>query len=334
MSASARDRRPPAAALLPVATALLVTLASPAVANGQTQQASRADPLVGRVVHGDRAVPGTPVTLHRVASNASGEVATTLTDADGGFRFTLEPVPEAPFTVFFVTADYLSVRYLGRPIHAAEPGEPYEVAVFDTASVAPEPIRIVRRDMVLIPERSGAWEVNEVIRILNPTAVALVSTGGQPIWSFRIPEAASDFETGEGSVLPHEIIRVDDRVVFITPLIPGERDLFIRYRVPERPRRSSVAVEEPTDTFNLFVRQPSHLTGVAGLSTTRLIEAGGERFLQYGEVALEPGARIHLQWTRASGSPVDPVAAAVAVTILLLAAGAWAATRYRPDDAG
>jgi hypothetical protein len=120
---------------------------------------------------------------------------------------------------------------------------------------------------------------------------------------------------------------MDDRVLLLTPVPPGERDLFIRYRLPAGPSRSLLQIDEPTDTLNVFVRQPSHLTSVSGLETTRIVDAGDERFLQYGGLALLPGATVQLQWGRLSGPPIDPVIAAVSVTLLFLAVAVWAAVR-------
>jgi hypothetical protein len=292
--------------------------------------------LTGTVLRDGDPVDQATVMLHRIDSQSSGEVAVARTGPDGRFRLPLEQTPDVAFTVFFATVDYLGVRFFGRPIHPTEAARDYLIAVHDTASVLPEPIRIVRRDMVLIPESSGAWEFNEVMRIVNPTRLALTSAAGMPTWEFRIPPGATDFEAGEcafdadsGSVLPHEVSQMGDRVLLLAPVVPGARDLCIRYRVPAAPHQTGITLDSPTDTLNLFVRQPSHLTGVPGFFATRMIDADGERFLQYGATDLGAGTRVDLQWSR-PGPPVDPVLAAVVVTLLLLAVGGWAAVRNRP----
>jgi hypothetical protein len=317
------------AALLLALLAALFTAGLLAQSPGQQGAAGDAGTLRGRVVHDGRPVPGVPVALHRVSPDTSGQVAAAVTDPGGEFTFPLEVVEGAAFTVFFTTADFLGVRYFGRPVHPSEPAVNYVVEVFDTTSALPEPVRVARRDAVLIPERQGSWEINEVIRVVNPTRQALVGRDGMPAWSFRIPQNATDFEAGEGDFMPYEITRVDDRVMLIAPLTPGERDLFIRYRLAGGPANSAFPIEEPTDTFNLYVRQPSHLTSVAGLTTTRRIEAEGEEFLQYGGTGFGPGSRIEFRWSRADGAPIDPTLAAIGVTVVLLLVGAWAAARNR-----
>jgi hypothetical protein len=291
------------------------------------------EPLVGQVVRDGEAVPGARVTLHRVTPESSGEVASTTANDEGVFRFPLEAVTGAAFNVFFVTADYLSVRYFGPPLHIDQPRTPYTLAVYDTTSTLAEPIRVVRRDMVLIPEVSGSWEVNEVIRILNPGEAALVAGQGMPTWEYQNPAQAGEFQAGEGDILPHEVTRMEDLVMLLTPVTPGERDLFIRYRLPPTPARVSFPLVTPTDTFNLFVRQPSNLIAVEGLGTTRMIDAEGEQYLQYGGDSFEPGQAIVLEWSNAGRAPVDPITAAVTVTVVLLLAGIWGAVRQRGSTA-
>ena len=313
------------AALGPLLLGFLVLFATGAAAQ-------ESDPvLLGHVVKGGEPVANVPVTLHRVSSEGSGEVAADVSGSDGSFSFPLETVDGATFTVFFVAADHLSVRYLGEPVHGGETGEGYTVAVYDTTSVAREPVRITRRDMVLIPESGGSWEVNEVVRIFNPSSVALVADTGMPTWEFGIPGGAAEFQTGEGDILPNEVSRMDDRVLLLTPVVPGERDLFIRYRLQNSPGNATIPLNQPTDSLNLFVRQPSHLTAVEGMASIRLIEAQGEEFLLYAGDAFQPGEEITLRWSGASPIPIDPVHAAIGVTVLLLLAGVWSAVRNRPQ---
>jgi len=298
---------------------------------GQLPAQEPAD-LEGQVVRYGEPVSDLRVTLHRVTSEGSGEIAFTNSDFAGRFRFPLDRVEGAAFTVFFVTADFQSVRYFGPPLHPDAPREAYTVEVFDTTSVLPQPARIARRDLVMLPETGGSWEVNEIITISNPSTVALVSRTGMPTWEFQIPAEATDFLAGEGDILPHEINMMDNRILLLTPLIPGDRELYIRYRLPASSAGSTVPIGEPTDTFNLYVQQPSHLTAVIGMQTTRMIEAEGEQFLQYGATGLLAGSNIQLRWAR-TGPPVSPVLAAISLTLFLLGIGVVVAWRSRSRSA-
>jgi 5-hydroxyisourate hydrolase-like protein (transthyretin family) len=303
--------------------------AVPAVA--QVEQVSSPELiLTGRVVHEGTGVPGNPVALHRITSLESGEVATTTTDEDGFFQFPLQPAQGTTFTVYFATTDYLSVKFFGQPLHPDSAANvEYVLPVYDTTSVLPEPIKFAARDIFMIGDQIGGWEVLEILKIVNPTNLAYVGTEGMGPWEFRLPEGATDFQVGQADVLPHELSWIEDRVLHVTPVTPGSREAFISYRLPRGPAESTLFVGEPTDTLSVYVRQPSHLTAISGLVTTRRVSAEGEEFLQYSGLGIEPGAEVTLAWSRGEGPPVDPVIAAVALTVLLLGVGVIAAIRNR-----
>jgi hypothetical protein len=286
--------------------------------------------MVGRVVKGADGVPGVPVTIHRVTQDSSGVVAQLRSDPSGTFRFTLPPVDTtAGFAVFFATADYQAVRYFGAPLHRDEPRTDYRVVVYDTTSeaAAAQSIRTVRRDLVMLPTSDGGWEVNEVVRLRNTGDRTLVSASGMPTWGFHIPAAATDFEAGEGEAQGGEVSRMGDRVLVLASLVPGDRELFVRYRLPGDAERE-LSVAGPADTLNVFVRQPAAPLTVQGATRTQEVEAQGERFMQYGALGLAEGASLRVSWS-GTGPPVDPIVAAVALTLLLLAGGSWAALRGR-----
>jgi hypothetical protein len=236
--------------------------------------------------------------------------------------------PTADFNVFFVTADYLAIRYFGPPIHPSEGiPSPYSVVVYDTTSVLPVPLRVNRRDVLLMGLSDGSWEVNEIVSLTNGSPAALVAAPGQPTWSMRIPQGASDFEAGERDFLPHQITRLDDAVMLLTPFPPGVREMLIRYRLPARPTRVSVPILAPTDTFNLIVQQPSHLRSVVGLQAPTRITAESLEYLQYSGFDIAAGTSIEFGWS--GGSPVNPVLAAVLATLALLGYGLWSVSRSR-----
>jgi hypothetical protein len=318
-----------------VAAALSLGLAPPpasladATAQSATVATESQEVLRGRVVKDGAPVAGVAITLHRVTSTVSGELETRSTGPDGGFEFRLPRADTASFSVFFATAEYQAVRYFGRPLHPDEVAGEYLVEVHDTATALADPVRIARRDLVLLPEQAGGWEVNEIVRIRNPSSQTLVSRSGMPAWEFRIPAAAVDFEAGEGEVLADEVRRMGDRVLLLTPLIPGERELFLRYRIPASERRIALPSDGGVDTINVFVRQPSPVVTVEGLQTTEVLTAGQERFLRYGGADFEPGSTVALAWKAPATPPVSPNAAAIGVTVIVLLFGLAAARRSR-----
>jgi hypothetical protein len=293
------------------------------------QGSGSGEPLTGRVTMEGEGVGGAEVELHSVTQAASGVVMTTRSAPDGAFRFDLPPVDTAGFTVFFATARHHDVRYFGRPLHASDPRDGYTLEVFDTTSAPAEPVRLARRDVVLIPQGDGGWEVNEIVRLHNPGRRTVVSASGMPTAEVSIPERAEAFEAGDGDAPADNVQRMGQRILLLMPLLPGDRELFFRYRVSGRPAAMELGASTPADTMNLFVRQPAPTLTVGGMEPMELIRIEDERFLQYAATGMQREA-VTVQWRGATAPPVNPVTAAVVIALLVLAVGGWAAYRNRP----
>lgn len=320
--------------LLSLATAgLALNLSLVESVSGQAQEEIQpGDVLNGTVVFEGDAAPDLKVELHHITNVGAGMSAEATADSGGRFQFTLQPDSTATTNVFFVTAEKSGIRYFGSPVHAGSSGLPveYRVEVFDTASTAPIPVNVPVRDVFLAALPDGGWEVNDWVRISNENRVSLVAPSGVPTFEIRIPPEATDFEVGEGSILPSEVSRMEDRIMLVSPVTPGTRDLLVRYRLPPRPTRASFAISEPMDTMNLYVLQPSHLSEVIGLPRLNSIPFEGDEYLRYSGSDFTPGSRVDLAWSGAFAAPVDPIVAAVVASILLLAVGAFFAFRTGP----
>jgi hypothetical protein len=317
-------------ALLLVATAAAL-IPAPALA----QQPAAARSIDGRVVLGELGVAGTRVELHRVTRDSAGVSATATTRADGGFDFTVPPPDSAGFTVYFATADYLGVRYFGPPLHPTDASAAYRIEVFDTVEVseAPSAVRLVSRDIVLMPQGDGGWEINEIVQLVNPEKHTFVAPFGVPTWEFRIPAEADAFEVGEGETADREVIRMGERVLLTAPVVPGARELFLRYRVPASRKPLEYALTQPAESFTVFVRQPAPIVAVQGLATSDSVSADGERFLRYSGSELAAGTTVRIESRGPKPAPVKPVHAAIAMVALVLAGGSFAAARRRPAQA-
>lgn len=285
--------------------------------------------LSGSVVLGDEPVPAVPVTLHRVTADESGALASTVSAADGSFTFELPSPDTTRFEVYFVTAQHLAVRYFGPAVHGAPMPEGYRLAVYDTATALPGAVRVARRDVVLIPEPQGGWEANEIIRLSNDADRTLVSDGGMPTWELRLPPGATDFQAGEGELTASEFVQMGDRVMLVSALVPGEREIFMRYRVPAELASTALAIGTPTDTLHVFLGQPSPAMEIAGLETTNVVEVQGERFVQYGTTGLAEGSEIALSWAPPQTPPLPPEYAGVLAAALVLLGGTVVALRTR-----
>lgn len=314
--------------------ALALAAAATLCASHAAAQVAAERSLAGTVVENGQPVSDVPVTLHRVTPDESGPVGRSSTDARGAFSFALPPADTAGFEVFFVTAEHLSVRYFGQPVHGAAAPADYTVAVYDTASSLPGAVRVARRDIVLIPETQGGWEANEIIRLHNGSERTLVSADGMPVWETGLPEGVTDFQAGEGEMTAAEVVRMGDRAMLVASLVPGERELFLRYRIPPKLEVATIPIGSPTDTFHLFVGQPSPAVEVANLETTNVVEVQGQSFVQYGTTDLADGEEVSFRWDPPAGPPLSPVVAGSLAAILILVAGSWFAVRSRGRPGG
>lgn len=311
---------------LSVFALVLATVPLPSAA-----QAPAAESLAGRVVLDGAGVADVEVALHRVTPDSSGIVATARSRSDGSFRFPLATPDPTGFTVYFVTADHLAVRYFGAPVHPGDSPERYLVEVRDTTSAADGAVRIARRDVVLVPHADGGWEANEVVRVRNRGSRTVVSRGGLPTWAMEIPAGVEEFEAGAGDMPTEQIQRMGDRVLLTSPILPGDREIFLRYRIP-RGSTAELGSGGAVDSLNLFVQQPAPRLTVTGLRPVEVVSVEGRRYLQLSGSGLAPDASLRMEWER-SAPLVDPVWAGVGAAVLLVLMGAGAAVWNRPRTA-
>jgi hypothetical protein len=314
-----------AGAALAVLALLLVATARPAAA----QQL-----LSGRVVRAadSAGVGGARVVLHRVTRTASGPVDSTVAAPDGSFRMSVPPAQPDPsgqgFTVFFATAEVEGVRYFGRPLHAGDARTDYRIVAYDTTSSAAyaDSVRVSRRDVAMIPEEQGGWEVGEIVRLSNLSHRTIVPAAG-PILSLGLPEGATTFEVGEGEFGKQEVLNVRGRMYVTAPLPPGSRELFVRYRIFKGHSRADFSTTLATDTLNVFLREPVKDAKVTGLSGPRPFMADSNRYAQFIGFHLPKGAPVVLTWKNPLASPIDPKLAALVLTGAILLAGVLLALR-------
>ena len=303
-----------------LAAALLAPAAKPLAA--QTEQPT--ERLSGTVVLEGSPVASVPVTLHRVTADTSGVIGSTTTDASGGFTFELPPPARGSFTVFFATAEHRSVRYFGEPVHPGDNPDSYLVELRDTTS-AGDALRISRRDIVLIPHADGGWEVNEVVRLMNTGTRTVVSAGGMPTWEMGLPAGAGEFEAGAGDLPTDQVRRMGDRMLLLAPVLPGEREIFLRYRMPPA-GSADLPVGTAMDSINFFVQQPAPGLTIAGVRPVDMITVEGQRFVQMSAAGLAADSVLRMRW-KGGSAPIDPVWAGVGASLLFVLVGAGAAVR-------
>lgn len=312
------------------ATALtVVAAATPAHAQGA---------LRGQVEKDSTGVADVAVTLHRVTRDSAGALTSTRTGAGGAFAFTLPPADTAGFTVYFATAEYQGIRYFGPPLHSSDARSGYRLEVFDTARIAPgtmpEGVGIVRRDIILLREAQGGWEVNEVVQAKNQARRSWVPETGRASWSFLIPKDVGAFEVGDGGTPPDEVRLVGERVMVTAPITPGSHEVLVRYRLPAAMDHYVITPDQPMDTVQLFVKLPAPQLEVVGVALVDTVSADGQRFARYSALGVKPGTKLSLGWEGPATAPVDPVKAAVVVLALILLAGGVLALKNRRPPTG
>ncbi|HEV2129984.1 MAG TPA: hypothetical protein VGR27_02720 [Longimicrobiaceae bacterium] len=322
-----------ASAFYGLAAFLLIAVAGPAAAQQGAADGAAGSPVEGRVVKAGAGQPGLEVTLHRVARDSAGVVGTTRSGVQGAFAFTLPRRDTTDFLVYFTTVDYLGVRYFGPALHPGDPAENYTVEVYDTvtATAGADPLRMVRRELILLPEEGRGWEVNEILQIRNEGRSTLVPGAGVATWEFSIPPGATEFEVGEGEIAPADVQRVEARVFVTAPLQPGTREIFLRYRLPDGERSFELPVDFPTENLNVYVRHPAPAMEASGLTAAGTLASEGESFVRYSAADAAPGERVRLEWQAPRAAPLDPRIAAIVLVLLFFAFGAVAALRRRPS---
>ncbi|HET7322259.1 MAG TPA: carboxypeptidase-like regulatory domain-containing protein [Longimicrobiaceae bacterium] len=309
-------------------------LSASSAAAQQTEPAPRV--LSGQVVKDGQPVPDAAVTVHRVTAEKSGPIAHLTSGQDGHFSLPLPPPDTVSFTVYFATVDYESVRYFGAPLHPEDTGSGYQIEVFDTVSALPGAIRTSRRDLVFVRGTDGRWQVNEAVRIHNSADRTLVSAGGMPTWTVPLPEGFANFQTGEGELGANDIKLMGDEMLVLASLVPGDREVFVRYTLPATLHSTELTVGNPTDSLNVYVQQPAPNFEIAGLPETTVLTVEGQKFVRYSGVDLAKGDRISAQW-ESNAPPVSPVLAGAVVAAVLLLLASWIAFRNRETpvpDAG
>jgi hypothetical protein len=283
--------------------------------------------LDGRVLLEGRPQAAAEIALHRVTRDTAGVVGRQRSAPDGTFSFPLPARDPDDFQVFFTTVDHLGVRHFGPAVHPGEVPERYEVQLHDTARVAAgtvSPARVVQRDLIVMQDGRGGWEVNEIVRLENPLERTLVGDPGQAVAEFQVPAAIEDFSVGEPDDEAGDLLRMGQRVLLASPLLPGTREVFVRYRIPASPSSITLPLQGSLGSVNLFVRQPSPELSVSGLEPAGLIQAEGERFLRFSGPG---GGAVELSWSAPRLPFVSPTTVGVVALALLLAVGLLFALR-------
>ncbi len=209
------------------------------------------------------------VVLHRVTMEASGEVDSTRTGADGEFSFRLPSVPSATggHEVYFASVSVEDILYFGAPVSDASAlDSTYVVEAFPTRVVGETPpaLPVDDRSFVLEPDGQGGWIVTDIFNIRNDGAETWVSVEGRPVWAFPLPDGAAGIRVGQSDLSPDAVSFEGGRMSVTSPIPPGRRTFMIQYAIPDLDL--TLRLPGRVDQFSLLVREPGPDLVVDGLA--------------------------------------------------------------------
>ncbi len=284
-----------------------------------------------------RGIPGTWVTLHRVASDGAGPIDSVRSGADGGFAFTYRPTGAAN-AIYFVSVQYGGIAYFSAPLRdAVVTGEKAEVTVFDTTS-ARVPVTVRGRHVAVSRAApDGTRDVLDVYELSNDgqrTAIPTSAANGG-VWSAALPAGATTFAVRSSADVPTDGMTLTaGRAVLRTPLAPGLKQVAFSYKLAAAHFPFAVPVEARTTVLEVLIEEPRGVATGGSLVQTAATVVEGHTFHRYLAEDVPAGTRVAVDVPDAPGDTwprwaVPALIASVggAMTLGLLAA-------YRRRNAG
>jgi hypothetical protein len=302
------------------ASVLIPLLAASLGASGVAGQEAAEAVLNGRVLVGDAPLAVGTVVLHQLNDVTQGEIDSTRVGTDGTFSLRLPGVPNPTRSeMYFASVRHQGVLYFGPPLAAAvQLDSLYEIHAYDTLLAPAEgmPVTLEARYLFFEPD-GAAWRITDLFQLRNDTDRTVVARPGGRVWSYPLPEAATEVTTGENEMSAEVITYEAGGLVARAALPPGVRDIMVQYTL------ASPEVEIPTpgltEMFDVLVREPAPPLDIAGLVPAESVELeGGGTYRRYvGENVTTPSLTVALGEERGP-PPVQWIAVALA---LVLAAG-------------
>jgi hypothetical protein len=195
--------------------------------------AAQASRVAGRLVQvraADTVPLAGPVVLHKLSVTSQGPIDTVRAGADGRFTFRVAADTGA---LFLLSSRFAGIEYFARPLRV-QPGlvDSVTVEVHDTSATAPVALQ-GRFLLVSRVTQGGRRSVLDLLVVMNPgprTRAAPDSV--TPTWTLPLPKDAGDLVAGEGEFSAAAFEQQGDSLRYLAPVLPGERQLVVRYSVP------------------------------------------------------------------------------------------------------
>lgn len=291
--------------------------------------------VTGRVVWGSAGEPvRTWVVLHQVSRGGSGQpIDSARTDARGAYTLTIRR-PDST-AIYVVSSWRAGIAYFSEAIvpgrRAATNLRP--LYVYDTSSAGPA-IALVRRVVTIARQkRDGARDVLELVELENPGRATHVAPDTvHPTWAGAIPQAAIQFQVGQGDVSQQAVTRRGDSVAVFGPIPPREqKQLSYSYVLPADVRGVSVPIDQPTAEVDLLLEDTTAIVTATQLDSLGVENIEGRRFSRYRTPPLTARARVAIAFSTGRLTPEAFVPVVVVLAALVLGVGFVVAWRRKPE---
>jgi len=305
---------------------VLITLVLPSTAFAQTSDEGVIEGQVINGTEGGGSVAGVEITLITYTDDMMAETNTTMTDSEGKFQF----INVSTMNKYLVSARYTGVDYYYPVSYTSGETKTFiEVGVCDTTS-SDEMIRVgLSHVIVNIEEKS--LQVTQVYWLFNDSDRTYIGRDG--VLVFTLPEGASCFQAPQ-ELMPDYQELDDNRVTYLVPFPPGERQLVFSYSLvkPESDEFNvPVRTDYPTDSLELMVGGEDIEVVVTQLAPADpVVTDTGERFIHFWGENIQRDTEITVGITRITGGSVPYlVIISVLIALVIILIGVYLFRRKR-----
>ena len=255
------------------------------------------------------------VTLITYINDVMTETRTTITDREGKFQFDNVATEHQ----YLVSAKYMGVDYY-YPVtfNPEETKQSVKVFVCDTTA-SDETIR-VRLAHTIINVEEESLSVTEVFWLVNEGDRTYVGLDG--VLVFTLPAGVSEFEAPQ-ELMPDYLFLDDNRLTYIVPFPPGERQLVYSYRLAKPSSDEFViplVVNYPTDSFEVMVGGKDIEVTVSQLAPAEPVSTDtGERFIHFRGEDLLRGTVMDIRLSNSSGGSGASLVALYVIIVVIIA---------------
>jgi len=289
--------------------------------------------ISGQVINGTEgggSVAGVAVTLITYTNDAIAETRATQADGEGKFRFENVAVEHE----YLVSPRYMEVDYYYPVVF--NPGETtayVEVGVCDATS-SDQAIRVgLAHTIINIEEES--LRVTEILWLVNDGDRTYVGTDG--VLVFTLPGGAVGFNAPQ-ELMPDYQFLDDNRVAYLVPFPPGERQLVYSYRLTKTDSNEltlPLEIDYRTDNLEIMVGggEGVEVTVTQLAPAEPVFTSTGERFIHFQGENILRGTVINISLSNLSeGGGVFFTILWVIIALLVAGMSVYLVKRRRSQD--